>query len=94
MAVKSNYCRSAWPVNEVNRKPYSDSVSLSQPYRVGQLDLDLRTVEGAKYTHHLQQAIIQPAETGNSMFTFHSTGNLKQSVPDGPFIFPDQYALK
>lgn len=83
--MKSNYCRSAWPVNEVNRKPYSDSVSLSQPYRVGQLDLDLRTVEGAKYTHHLQQAIIQPAETGNSMLTFHS--NLKQSVPDGPFIF-------
>lgn len=39
---------------------YSDSVGLSQPYRIGQLDLDLSTVEGAKHAHNLQQTIIQP----------------------------------
>lgn len=41
--------------------PHPDSVGLSQPYRIGQLDLDLSTVEGSKHTHHLQQTVIQPA---------------------------------
>lgn len=44
---------------------HPDSVGLSQPYRIGQLDLDLSTVEGAKHTHHLQQTIIQPAGAEN-----------------------------
>lgn len=63
--------------------PHPDSVGLSQPYRIGQLDLDLSTVEGAKHTHHLQQTIIQPAGRDRkqrccSLFSCH--GNLEHPM--------------
>lgn len=45
------------------RVSHPHSVSLSQPNRVGQLDLDLSTVEGSKHSHHLQEAVIQSAGT-------------------------------
>lgn len=45
------------------RLSHPHSVSLSQPNRVGQLDLDLSAVEGSKHSHHLQQAVVQPAGT-------------------------------
>lgn len=41
--------------------PYPNSVSLSQSNRVGQLNLNLSTMEWPKHSHHLQQAVIQPA---------------------------------
>lgn len=41
-------------------EPHPDCVGLAQTHRVGHLDLDLSTVEGAKHTDHLQQPVIQP----------------------------------
>lgn len=61
--------------------PHPDSVSLSQSYWVGQFDLDLSTVEGAKHTHHLQQTVIQSATQTAIIACYHGNrGQVSQKA--------------